>query len=295
MDALRDSWKDRTVERLYSEKGVTGAIAILNRNGKSVHTECNDLLLILVFEADLPVSSIYHYIKDGIRIQERHLSKRDLEKRALSGEDRAAIYWITQGEIWVDRNTELASLRAKLLQFPPPLRELKLLAEFSLFLRRYIQCKEYLQSDHILDAYSSILRAIHHWARIAIIEKGVHPEIMVWGQIRQLNPGVYKIYEELTTSSETLKQRIELVLLACEFSVMSKMESCCRPVLRILEECENPLGIGELLRYAELQRIGTANLPLIMAKLAQKQLIKEVVVLPGEDLSALEVKYTKRT
>ena len=96
--------------------------------------------------------------------------------------------------------------------------------EFSLFISKFIQSKEYLAEEHYLDAYSNILESLHHWARIVIIEENHYPELTVWRQVRLINPGVDKLYEELTLSSETLRQRVELVILACEFSVMSKMK-----------------------------------------------------------------------
>lgn len=127
-------------------------------------------------------------------------------------------------------------MRHRILEFPADLREHKLLVEFSLFLRKYLQSKEYILDEHLLDAYNNILEALHHWARIVIIEDGYHPEITVWRQIRAINPGVYKLYEELTMSKETLKQRVQLVLLACEFSVMSKWKDAARRLFKSSEK-----------------------------------------------------------
>lgn len=293
MNAITVSHKEQIVAGLQQRKDLVGAVAIPDESGFSVLSEGNGLLLVLVTEDGTSDGSITHYIQDGLRIQERRISRSSLEERLAKREDRAFIQWMIQGEIWVDPQAYLTNVRAELLECPAVIKEQKLLAEFSLFLKRYLQCKEFLHADQILDAYSCILRAIHHWARIVVLEAGAQPESTVWQQVRQYNSGVYKLYEELTASSETLKQRVELVLLACEFSVMSKMGSCCSLLIRILENSDEPMGVEELLQHPSLKGQAAANLPLLLNKLARKALIKEVAVATETEWLSLELKYTK--
>jgi hypothetical protein len=215
----------------------------------------------------------------------------DLELWLFNGDNRNIIYWILQGEIILDQGTYLESLRHRLLEFPDLLKEQKLLMEFSLFLSKFIQSKEYLAEGHNLDAYSNILEALHHWARIVIIEEDNHPELTVWRQVRTINPGVYKLYEELTLSSETLRQRVELVILACEFSVMSKMESCCKLLLRILEGRETPWQIAEIQSHIDLHHL-RINTSLLLNKLVKKSLVREVAIAMDDTFSELELRYT---
>jgi hypothetical protein len=163
--------------------------------------------------------------------------------------------------------------------------------EFSLFLSKFLQSKEYLADGHYLDAYSNILEALQHWARIVIIEEGNHPELMVWRQVRSINPGVYKLYEELTLSSETLRQRVELVILACDFSVMSKMKSCCKLLLCILERRSTPWRIDEIQSHIDLQHL-RINVSLLLNKLVKKALVREVAVAMDDTFSELELRYT---
>lgn len=293
MNAITVSLKEQIAAGLLKINDLVGAVAIPNGTGDTVLSEGNGLLLVLVMEDGASDGSINHYIQDGLRIQERRISRSSMEDRLRAREDRTFIQWMIQGEIWVDPQAYLERVRAELLDYPAVAKEQKLLAEFAMFLKRYLQCKEFLHADQILDAYSSVLRAIHHWARIVVLEAGAHPESTVWQQVRRYNTGVYKLYEELTASPETLKQRVELVLLGCEFSVMSKMESCCSLLIRILEDSEEPLGVEELVQHPYLQGPISANLPLLLNKLSRKALIKEVAVATDAELFALEVKYTK--
>ncbi|MEX2461622.1 MAG: nucleotidyltransferase-like protein [Paenibacillaceae bacterium] len=273
------------------QKSIIGLISYHNITPFPSHTDAFDLLVVVVAESKDITKSLFHYIKEGYRIQERWISPADLELWLFNRENRNIIYWILQGEILLDQGTYLESLRHRLLEFPELFKEQKLLMEFSLFLSKFIQSKEYLAEGHYLDAYSSILESLQHWARIVIIEEDNHPELTVWRQVRLINPGVYKLYEELTLSSETLRQRVELVILACEFSVMSKMKSCCKLLLRILEERNSPWSVDEIQAHVDLKHL-RINVSLLLDKLVKKSLIREVAVSLDDTFSELELRYT---
>lgn len=293
MNAITTSLKERIIASLGQVTGLVAAIAVQGETGSTVLAEGSGLLLLLAVEDGSAEESTTHYILEGMRIQERRIPCTDLENRLLNRDETTLIQWMLQGEIWVDPQAYLTKIRNGLQSYPEDVLEQQLLAEFSMFLKRYLQCKDFLHTDQILDAYSAILRAIHHWARIAVLEEGLYPEFRIWQQVRRYNYGVYKLYEELTASSETLKQRVELVLLASEFSVMSKMESCCSLLIRILEESAEPMGVQELRRHPALKGKIGSNLPLLLNKLARKALIREVAVATDAELLSLEVKYTK--
>ncbi|MEK3725486.1 nucleotidyltransferase-like protein [Paenibacillus sp. FSL H8-0034] len=283
--------KEQLVARLRENEAVTSLLAVDNPSIFSAVTDGFDLLLLVISNEVQKTDQQYHYIKDDRRIQERWISPSTLDYFILHGEHRNLIFWILKGEILLDHNLYLETLRHRTLEFPMELREHKLLIEFSKFLRRYLQSKEYILENHSLDAYNNILEALHHWARIVIIEAGIHPEVTVWRQIKSINPGVYKLYEELTMSKETIKQRVQLVLLACEFSVMSKMERCCKRVLDLLSSSTEAWSLQELQQSEVLSDI-KLELPLLLNKLVKKQLAKEVIYAMDEDVTLLEIRYT---
>ncbi|WP_068777880.1 hypothetical protein [Paenibacillus sp. FJAT-26967] len=191
----------------------------------------------------------------------------------------------------MDRHMQLENSGIQMLAYAKEQHERQLLSEFSLFLHKYLQSKTYILDEHLLDAYQNILEALKHWARIVIIEEGQIPRDAVWNQVRTINTGVYKLYEELTTSKETLKQRIQLVLLACEFSVMSKMASCCKPLIDVLGSRPEPWSIEELMERSEIQGLGI-NLSQLLHKLVKKTLVKEVAVPADDECSELLMRYT---
>ncbi|MEX1031261.1 MAG: nucleotidyltransferase-like protein [Paenibacillaceae bacterium] len=255
----------------------------------------NYLCLVITDDVD-HADSISHYSKEDTTIQERRIQSSALEQWIVFGENRSIIQWILQGEICLDRYGYLEGVRHRLLEFPEDMRQQKLFIEFTLFLRNYLRAKQYSIEKHFLDAYSSILEALLHWARIAIIESGIHPEVTVWRQLHKINPGIYKLYEELTLSNETLEQRVQLVLLACEFNVMSKMSDCCTLLLKILESREQSFSPTELMQHPQLSQLNV-DMALVLKKLVVRGLIRETVVLIGEgaNLEALEVRYSSVT
>ncbi|MCD1261070.1 hypothetical protein B5M42_019895 [Paenibacillus athensensis] len=286
-----DNSKDQLMLKFRDDPRVISVTAVENPKQLPALTDGFDILLLIITN-DLSLNNhTTNYIKDELRIQERWVDPSSLEQWIRNGDNRNIIHWLLKGEILLDHNVYLEGLRHKMLEFPVDLREQKLLFEFSYFLRKYLQSKEYLLDEHLLDAYNNILEALHHWARIVIIEEGFHPEITVWRQVRVINPGVYKLYEELTTSKETLKQRVQLVLLACEFSVMSKMERCCKALFSILQQSEQPWGADDLQNHPHLAEI-RVELPLLLNKLARKSLIREVAIPMDEELNEVELKYT---
>ncbi|NQX64469.1 nucleotidyltransferase-like protein [Paenibacillus qinlingensis] len=283
--------KEQLLLKFRNDPRIISVMAVDNPKQLPSLTDGFDTLLLIVTN-DLRLNNhTTNYIRDDSRIQERWTDQTSIEQWIRHGVNRNILHWLLKGEILLDQNTYLEGLRHRILEFPGDLREHKLLIEFSHFLRKYLQSKEYILDDHILDAYNNILEALHHWARIVIVEDGYHPEITVWRQIRAINPGVYKLYEELTMSKETLKQRVQLVLLACEFSVMSKMEHCCEAFIQILRDSEHPLSSDELQQHAQLVEI-KSELPLLLNKLVKKGLIKEVAVIIDEQTSEIELRYT---
>ncbi|GIP41127.1 hypothetical protein J31TS4_44070 [Paenibacillus sp. J31TS4] len=171
-------------------------------------------------------------------------------------------------------------------------KEQALLLEFSKFLRKYLLAKECFLHEQLLDAYSSIESALHHWARIVILEQGELPEVTLWEQAKRVNPGVYKMYEELMFSSETIEQRIQLILLACEFAVMSKMELCCEPLLRLLRSRQQGWTIEELQSQPAL-----GGLPIdwgqLLGKMVQKSLIHRLSLGTDSLTEEAEIRYVK--
>jgi hypothetical protein len=272
---------------------VTSVLAVTTQSRFTPLVDGFDVLLLVVTTDEKFNQYTTHYIKDNTSIQERWVTSDGLDRWVVAGENRSIIQWILQGQIWIDHEGYLEKMKHNLLLFPIEMREQKLFIEFSLFLKTYLQSKHYLKEGHLLDAYSNILEALVHWARIAIIESGIHPEVTLWKQLEQINPGIYKLMEELAETSETLEQRVQLVLLACEFHVMSKMQDCCTLLIKVLRSRKEPFSPYELMQHSLLQPLHT-DLATVLKKLVKRGLIQEAYIINEQEgeLGAIELQYT---
>ncbi|WP_241674821.1 nucleotidyltransferase-like protein [Paenibacillus luteus] len=250
-----------------------------------------DSLVLVVMKEEGTRNEMEHIQIEDKRVLIRTINKSGLNEWLAGGENRNIIEWLVRGEILLEVDGYLSSIRASLLQFPNSMREQKQFTEFAGFLRTYLQAKQDLLDGNLLDAYSHTLTALHHWAHIVLIEEGRHPELTVWKQLKRVHPGIYKLYEELTVSPETLEQRVQLVMLGCEFSVMNKMKTSCALLFDILGSREEPWSIAELQAHSSIH-ILHVDLSLILQKLVKREYIREVAVMHElGDIGALELRY----
>jgi hypothetical protein len=276
---------------LQFEEGVIGLVSVSHPYPFHPQIDGLDLLLLVITSTASTRPSIEHLRMEGQRVMIRRTTCLGLEQWVSSGYDSTIIEWLMQGDIVFDKDGYLEQIKARISQFPDELMKRKLLVEYDEFLRSCLQAKQNLSNGHLLDAHNDIIKSLNHYAHMELIEAGLHPEPSVWRQMRRFHPGIYKLYEELTTSPETLEQRIQLVLLACEFSMMSKMRSCSSLIFHILESREAPWSVMELTCHPSLNGL-RVDFSLILQKLVQRGYVREVAVLgdPRES-EALELRY----
>lgn len=271
------------------EEGLAGMVLVSDPYA-SLSGEA-DRLVLVVCDKLSPLEETELWLQGDLRVRVRRVTPDVLEQWAVNG-DPDGIRWLMKGEVLSDPTGLLMKTRGKLRKWPILLREQKLLSEFSRFVHSYKSAKRDLQNGQILDAYSHVLTALHFWAHVALVEQGMLPELTVWEQMRSVNPGIYKLFEELTTSPETLEQRVQLVVLACEFSMQTKMQTSCSLLIHMLGSREEPWSVAELQRDDRLQGL-PLDLPLLLQKLAQRGLAKEAVRnVSGRGGVKRELRYT---
>ncbi|WP_228469596.1 nucleotidyltransferase-like protein [Paenibacillus sp. JNUCC31] len=259
------------------ETGAVGAIAYSHPGDRFHGSLIQDfeLLVLVVHNTDQWMSSqVGHYKYGDLRYQMIYVSRNELQHNVITGDNNNILQCLIEGEIIWEADSALSNLREELTVFGTDLREQKLLHEFASFLRMYVEAKRYIQEGHVVDAYYNVLEALGNWARIVLIERGIYPDHAVWTHVQSLDRALWKLYQELTVSSETLEQRVELVLLACEFSVMSKMNDCSGLLLRVLGSRREPWSMEELVHHSQL-RFVREDLPLILRKLVFRSIVKE--------------------
>lgn len=268
-DILRPIYQERA-----SQVNTLGVLMIEKREKSIPFTDTFDIiLLILVKEAEQSVL-IKHYSYLEKKAAMHIVTEAQLNEWLLLGSNRKIVEWIYSGRVLFDRNEFLQNLKAELKEFPFNGRKLKMGLEFAKLIRRYMDGKAFFENKQYLDAYNDILHSLHHLGRLSLIEKGFHPEVTVWKQVKQIEPDIFKLYNELVTSEEGLEKRLELLFLASDFLIHSRTEIGMSHLIEVLKT-KDFWSFNEVLSHPEL-KLYSIDLEVLFAYLIQKHLIEVV-------------------
>lgn len=245
-DILRPIYQERA-----SQANTLGVLMVEKKQKSSHTTDSFDvILLIIVKEAEQPIF-IKHYTYDQHKAAMHIITEDKLQEWLLLGTNRKIFEWLDHAKILFDRNEYVANLKTELREFPFYGRKIKMGLEFAKLIRRYVDGKALFESHQHLDAYNHVVHSLHHLARLAVIENGLHPELTVWHQVKQIEPEIYKLYEELVNSEESLEKRLELLFLASEFLIHSRTNVGAAHLLTVLSTKEHWL-FNEIMNEKEL-------------------------------------------
>ncbi|MEH7385552.1 nucleotidyltransferase-like protein [Bacillus sp. JJ1521] len=266
-DLLRPLYQERA-----SHPNTLGVILIEKGQDAFTHTDHFDLaLLVIVKEAEKNVF-IKHYDYNKNKATLYTVKESQIKDWLLYGSNRKIVDWILNGKVLFDRNEYIADLRNELHEFPAEERQIKMGIEFAKLIRRYQDGKAFFNADQHLDAYNYVIHALHHLARLAIIENGFHPEITVWNQVKQIDPQIYKLYIELLESEESLEKRLELLFLASEFLIHSRAKRGATHILNVLSQRNDSWTFGEIMELPEL-KVYSVDLEVYLEFLVDKHFI----------------------
>lgn len=226
---LRPIYQERA-----SEANTLGIIFVEKREEVSPITDTFDsILFILTKDADQPIFT-KHYTFNDKKAAMHVITEKQLRKWLLLGTNPKLVDWLINGRVVFDRNEYIEDLKRELDEFPIHGRKARMGIEFAKLSRRYLEAKLFFEQLNYLDAYNHIVESLHHLARLAVFEHGMHPEVMVWKQVKQLDPSIYKLYDELISSEESLEKRLELLFLASEFLIHSRIKEGSQHILEVL-------------------------------------------------------------
>jgi Nucleotidyltransferase-like/Helix-turn-helix domain len=260
---------------IYQERAShTNTLAIImieKRNQTSPLTDNLDVaLLVIVNEAEQALF-VKHYEYEDKKASLTVMTKDDLNESILLGTNRRIVDWILNGKILFDRNEYIIELIDRLKTFPFSERKMKIGIEFAKLVRRYLEGKEFFESMQLLDTYNHVVHALHHLARLEVIDRGYYPEVTVWNQVKQIEPQIYKLYKELVESEESLEKRLELLFLASDFLIHSKIEIGAAHILTVMSE-KDSWYFDELYQHPELKYY-SVDLSVLLEFLVEKQYI----------------------
>ncbi|MDM5335140.1 nucleotidyltransferase-like protein [Ureibacillus composti] len=244
---LRPIYQERA-----SQPETLGVILVNKRNDETNITDTFDtVLLIIVKDAKEPIFT-KHYLHEGKKMVMHVITEEQVNKWFYGSANRRIVDWIIYGKIIFDRNEYLHNLRDKLQEFSFFGRKIKIGIQFAKLIRHYIEGKEFFQRKNYLDAYFHVVESLQHLARLSVIDSGLYPEITVWDQVKKIEPSIYKLYEELVLSNESLEKRLELLFLGIDFLINSKTQDGANHILESMLS-KDTWSIQELHTHKELQ------------------------------------------
>ncbi|MGE7921071.1 nucleotidyltransferase-like protein [Viridibacillus sp. NPDC093762] len=260
---LRPIYQERA-----SHPNTLGVILIEKREEVSPITDTFDtILLIITKQSDRPVFTKHYTFKDK-KAAMHIITEKQLNKWLLVGTNKKIVDWLFFGKVLFDRNEYLSNLKKELKEFPFYGRKIKMGIEFAKLIRRYLEGKVCFEERNYLDAYNHVVESLHHLARLAVMDKGLYPEVTVWSQVKQIDPAIYKLYEELITSEESLDKRLELLFLASEFFIHSRTAEGATHVIEVMSQ-KDFWTIQELHEQEELKNY-SVNLEVFIEYLIDK-------------------------
>lgn len=263
---LRPIYQERA-----SHPNTLAIIMIEKRNQTSPLTDNLDVaLLVIVNEADQPLY-VKHYEYEEKKASLTVMTKDDVNSAILLGTNRRMVDWVLNGKVLFDRNEYIVELVERLRTFPFAERKLKIGIEFAKLIRRYLEGKVFFESKQLLDTFNHIVHALHHLARLEVIDRGYYPEVTVWNQVRQIEPQIYKLYKELIEGEESLEKRLELLFLASDFLIHSKTEVGAGHILSIMSE-KDSWYFDELYHHPELKHY-SVDLSVLLEFLVEKNYV----------------------
>lgn len=271
-DILRPIYQERA-----SMSTTLGILLIEKVQNDSSNTDTFDYVLFVVAnESKVPVFQ-KHYIYKEQKVALYVVNETQLKEWLLLGSNRKVVNWMQNGKVLFDRNEFLAQLKKEMNEFPLHGRKLKVGLEFSKLIRRYLDGKAFFENGQFLDAFNSVVHSLHHLARLEIIEQGFYPEVTVWNQVKHIEPEIFKLYNELICSEETLEKRLELLFIASEFLIYSRADIGSQHILEVMETKEQPWTIAELMSHPELAYY-SVDLNVLLEYLIEKHIVQIIKV-----------------
>ena len=265
---LRPIYQERA-----SHPNTLGVIIIEKTKNALPVTDTFDSVLLVITKGTSRPMGVKHYEYEDKKVSLYTVTDMKLKEWLLLGTNRRVFEWVINGILVFDRNEYIINLKEELISFPIKERSLKIGLEFAKLIRRYQEGKAFFETKHYLDAYNNVLHALHHLARLAVIEQGIHPEVTVWNQVRQIEPHIYMLYKEVVESEESLEKRLELLFLASDFLLHSRAKKGGKHLIEILGEKEGPWSISEIMEHPELS-VYSVDLEIMLAFLVEKQIVR---------------------
>jgi hypothetical protein len=268
----------RPIYETYEGREETLGILVLEKTKtNSPLTEQFDALIIVLVKNDGDLDSplnVEHYNIDNKSVAVYVITEDRFLKWLPSDNYRKKLLWVLNSRIVFEQDKYITDLKKKLFENPIETRKKKIGIEFSKLIRCCSIGKELYEGKQYLDAYYKMVKALHHLARLSVIEHGFYPEITVWNQVKRIEPEVYALYLELVESNEPIEKRVQLLLLAIEFAIGSRTRIGSSYLIEVMKSKKREAWtISELVNELKLKEL-SLDLGLLLQYLYTKNIVQ---------------------
>ncbi|TRM11652.1 hypothetical protein FH966_08045 [Lentibacillus cibarius] len=219
-----------------NDANTLGIILIEKTKPDSSITDNFDVIMLVIVKASNTDHHEKHYEFNNKTAAMLTLTENSLNKWIDTNGNRKSVEWIFAGKVVFDRDGYISKLKDQLRRFPHEKRDLRKAMEFGELLKSYSEARDLYMSEQYKDAFSRMVRTLHYLARLALVEKGYHPEVTLWNQVKKIDPEIYKLYDELIESDEPIAKRVQLMMLAADFVISRRAKVSAKHLLEIMEE-----------------------------------------------------------
>lgn len=267
-DLLRPIYQEHA-----SNPETLGIVIIEKTKPSSPITDNFDVIMLFIVKEASQQWQVKHYELNKKTAAMHFVTEKLLMNWIDTNSYRKAVEWVTDGKVVFDRNGYMEELKMQLRSFPLEKRDLRKAKEFGKLVKSYNEAKDLYESDQYKDAYSRMVHSLHYLARLAVIEKGYHPEVTVWSQVRKIDPEVYKLYDELIESHEELEKRIQLMILAADFVISMRAKVSAKHLLDIIQTKDDDAWSYEELRMQSKVKPYELDLTAMLVYLTEKKIL----------------------
>lgn len=266
-DLLRPIYQERA-----SNPDTLGVLLVEKMKENSPSTDNFDAILIVLVKGEMTSWYVKHYQYTEQNAALHIVGESQLKQWLRLGTNRRSVEWVLDGKILFERNDYITKLRNELHDFPLEDRKQRIGVEFAKVIMRLTNGKDLYVEKQYLDSFNHLVHALHHLARLSVIDHGFHPEVTVWNQVKKIEPEIFKLYQELVESNEPIAKRIELILLASEVAVSTRARIGSSHLIEIMKTKSEPWTFAELKNHKEIKDY-SLDLAILLDYLASKGII----------------------
>lgn len=211
-------------------------------------------------------------VKDGKFDIKLHYIKRE---QVLNFRQDMLRQIIKNGKIIFDRDGETTKLFKAFTEKETTNTSNSIFVEFVNFIKNYNKSCEILSEGKIYDSFNYIVKAMNNWAKLLIIENKIFLCDDTWETVKTINIGIYKLYEELVGSSESIPDKVKLMQLIFDNAISKQVMKYSNILFEVMktEESMTLEEIGSRLSINDFEF--QDSLEYLLQELTKRKIVKK--------------------